>query len=249
MELGDHPDRDPAAHDREAAVGRLLVGLLAVGLRLRRRRVLEGLTRGASPAARRSGGARGTRAASRSGRAPTVRGEAPGPRARRTDRDRDCLARLPGRSGGRASAAVWAAASPSLLRGSPLQLPHVGDDRPAVGRRDGPAVGGHQAPPVGDHLEELAVHRPCAACSMWSDDVGGPGRRGSPCRPRARRGRGRSRSGSARLPGRGPVRRRRDRRAGESLPAASLPSQKARSSRSSPRATVPGTGGRIAAPS
>src|SRR5262245_24354058 len=38
-----------------------------------------------------------------------------------------------------------------------LELPHVGDDRPSVRRRDRPAVPGHQTCPVRDDVEDLPV--------------------------------------------------------------------------------------------
>src|SRR6187399_2389621 len=38
-----------------------------------------------------------------------------------------------------------------------LEFSHVGDDRPAVCRRDGPPVGGHQALAIRDDVEDLSV--------------------------------------------------------------------------------------------
>src|SRR5215471_385589 len=38
-----------------------------------------------------------------------------------------------------------------------LELPHVGNDRPPIRRRDRPAVPGHQPLTVGDDVEDLSV--------------------------------------------------------------------------------------------
>src|SRR5688572_1357062 len=56
--------------------------------------------------------------------------------------------RRSGRGGGRTRGAGLPVA---------LELTHVGDDRPAIRRRDRPTVRGHQPDPVGDHVEDLPV--------------------------------------------------------------------------------------------
>ena len=50
-----------------------------------------------------------------------------------------------------------------------LQRADVGDDRPAIARRDLRPVVRHRAEAVGHHVEEVADRRPVRSRSMWND--------------------------------------------------------------------------------